>query len=204
MLKHGLNNLLLAIILTLAACSSSEDGPVSGGEYDYVALAQIVSELGEIGDLSAQAIIASGVVAELEPESFPTTLYMVNEMNVASGLSSAERTVPTAYKTGDSTLRAYIAEQGLSEEAFLNHPKLELFVKSFLLKEEVEVGGTEAGAEQTLQAQAGNNLRVSSTGAGKIFVNDVALNRTCILREPGGKHGLLCSLSNVAIDFDWN
>ena len=65
--------LLVSIMIIIPACS--EEGAVSEpiGEQEDFRLTGIIEGLAAAGDLSAEAIVASGVLDELEPQNFPLT-----------------------------------------------------------------------------------------------------------------------------------
>lgn len=204
--------LVVTLFLFLPACSDGSGGNGGdGGERDDFPLTVFVERLEATGDLTAKAVIASGVIDQLSDDNFPLTLYLLNEANYFLGSDSAEGSSETTFERGDEPLRAYIAEQGLTEEEFLAHPRLRDFIESHLILAEVTLNNTNDGVTETYTSAAGNEIVLStdySRAEGVVFANGVATT-DCFFSEraAGGPsvYGYLCFTEAPIIEgFDWS
>ena len=141
--------------------------------------------------LNDRAIIASSVYDDLSVDRYPLMIMTVREKGA---------------------LEAYIAEQGLSEEAFLAHPKLPEFIKSHLIYDEVDVLElrTTPGARATFESAAGTEVVIENVPAPRMgLVNGVSIDLLCAEgRDPTystDETGLLCYVAEPIVqDFDWS
>lgn len=113
-----------------------------------------------------------------------------------------------AYISNDDALRAYIAEQGLSEEAFLSHSKLDDFVRAHLLDEPFDFDAVNIEGETlTYEMAFGNNVtfeEAPTQGANgrDLLANDVRFSSTCA--GFGQQEIRLCFAEGPLVDdFDW-
>lgn len=94
--------------------------------------------------LEPRAIKAAGLLDNLGRDDYPLTLFI----------------------SGDDNLRAYLKAEGLTEEEFLNSPKLEEFYKSQLVYEEIDiymVGNGPVGNSLTYKSAAGSDITITKT-----------------------------------------
>ena len=145
--------------------------------------------------LSDRALVASGVYDDLTVDRYPLFLMLIRE---------------------EGALENYIARQGLSEEEFLNHPKLPEFVKSHLVYEEVDVLELRStpGASVTLESAAGTEVVIENQeGSNVDLANGVPIDLFCAegrdptYPNPGStdEAALLCHIAEPIVeDFDWS
>lgn len=94
------------------------------------------------GDFEAQAVKASGIVSELGRDDYPLTLFL----------------------TGEDSLKTYLADNNLSEEAFLASPKLAEFYRSQLVYADIDIVGIRSGpvgTSKTFESAAGSNVTIT-------------------------------------------
>lgn len=174
-----------ALALGLMACDQ-EGGPVDPVPYSVKGA---IEQPGMADNFEAQAVKASGIVNGLDRDSYPLTLFL----------------------TGEDNLKAYVAEQGLTEAAFLAHPKLADFYNAQLVYEDigiVELRGSPVGTSETFTSEAGTTItvtKVSDEPDGPAVrngtVNGVPFYIACSGENEGG---LLCYAdAPVAVEFDW-
>ena len=206
-----MRNVLLSISLVLLLSSCVHRTVGGGCEQEQFPLTTLVERLAAVGDLSARAVIASGVIGQLSDDHFPLSFYFVNEGNISFGADSACGSSETVFRVGDAALRKYIAAQGLSEEAFLKHPKLREFLLSHLILADALVNNTQDGVLQTYTSAGGRSIELTtdfSRAVGVVYANGVP-TRYCTFEEgsEGGPsvYGYLCfSEAPLFDDFDWS
>ena len=199
--------LIMTLLLSLLGCT---DEAVGGGDVDQFSLTEFIQRLEATGDLTAKAVTASGVIDQLSDDNYPLTLYLINEGNYALGADSAEGSSETVFRKGDKALQDYIAEQGLSEEEFLSHPRLRDFIEDYFVSEDITINDTRDGSEETYTSVGGREIVLStdfSRAKGVIFANGVATSG-CFSDERGDSgpntYGRLCfAEAPLFEDFDW-
>ncbi len=142
--------------------------------------------------LYAQAVIASGLIDDLGEKDFPLTLIDVYE---------------------EKALKTYIAEQGLTEEEFLAHPKLRGFLEQHLIPGYVDlikirstpngrfVYTSAAGSE--IVFTTGEDLTQTPDNLNVAEANGVPFNPYC--SGEGEEGGQLCyAVAPIVQDFDWS
>lgn len=148
------------------------------------------------GYLGAQAVIASGLYDDLSEDDYPFMLMVFRS---------------------DGTLEAYLAEQGLSSETFLMHPKLRSFLEHHLIDSyvnTVKIRSTK-NTEATYTSAAGSEV-VLTTGENLepqegdvMFANGVPVEAYCSYSGSGGDAHLqveaqICFADAPIVDFDWS
>jgi len=117
----------LTFILTIMLLNSCIPTVQTACEIEELSLSTVLYELSLIGDLSAIAATSINLNKYFKGET-ELTYYLVNEGNVSNPECQA-----TTYRTGDTKLKNYLSNVGLTEEQFLSHPKLEKFILSHLV-----------------------------------------------------------------------
>ena len=147
-------------------------------------------------DLEAQAVKASGIISELGRDDYPLTLFL----------------------TGEDNLETYLEQQGLTEEAFLAHPKLAEFYNSQLIYAEVEIEKLRTapiGTSQSYTSSAGTDITLTKVKnafnevdgrSGE--VNGVPSDLSCYIDygvNPGDSSGMICYADAPIVEnFDWS
>ena len=147
----------------------------------------------------------------LEDSSNASTLshMMVTQSSVYNSLGDTSWEMLTLID--NEALSSYIAEQELSKDAFLSHPKLDDFVKAHLLVEETRFS-VDAVAEGSVDAKSvemayGNTVRFTGAESFQngynLLANDVRFGDTCadFVEQPI----MVCfAKAPLVADFDWN
>ena len=152
----------------------------------------------------------SGIIDQFSDDNYPLTLYLVNEGNYALGADSAEGSSETTFERGDEALKAYILEQGLSEEEFLTHPRLRAFIEDYFISSDATINNTRDGVEETFVSVGEREIVLStdfSRKEGAVFANGVETT-DCFFDERGDSgpsaYGRLCfAEAPLFEDFDW-
>ncbi len=202
--------LVMALLLSLLGCTDEVVNGGSGEQHQF-SLTEFIQRLEATGDLTAKAVIASGVIDQLSDDNYPLTLYLINEGNYALGADSAEGSSETTFEKGDQVLRTYISEQELSEEEFLNHPRLRDFIEDYFISEDATINNTRDGVEETYTSVGGREIVLStdfSRKEGAVFANGVETTG-CFFDERGDSgpntYGRLCfAEAPLFEDFDWS
>lgn len=181
---------LLALSLSAIACNAkpSVDVPM-------VSIEDSINQEASMGDFEAQAVKTSGIVSELGRDDYPLTLFL----------------------TGEDNLKAYLADNNLTEEAFLASPKLTEFYKSQLIYADIDIVGIRSGAvgiSKTFKSAAGSDVTIAkvrddpdslTTRNGE--VNGVPASLWCnedYNLEPNDPFGMICYTdAPIVRDFVW-
>ena len=206
-----MRNVLLGIVLVFLMAGCAAKATDNGCEVEQFRLTTLIERLAAVGDLSARAVIASGVVGQLSDDHFPLSFYFINEGNISFGADSATGSSETVFRVGDTALRSYIAAQGLSEEAFLEHPKLREFLLSHLILADALINDTQDGVSKTYTSAGGREIELTtdfSRAKGVVYANGVP-TRYCYAQGRSGVapyvKGYLCfSEAPLFDDFDWS
>lgn len=189
--------LLLLVTGFLASCA----GEKPGTSFPYLT-SQDVIDLGVAnGDLTARAVVASGLYDDIAPEDYPFMLIRFD----------------------DGGLEAYIAEQGLTEEAFLSHPKLRDFMERHLIPsfvDNIKIRSTPNGrftytsaAGSEVVFTTGEDLAQTPEDLDTARANGVPFNPYCVVSGNGAegdtsfmkKQGLICWADGpIVADFNWS
>ncbi len=162
-MKHRINFLLIALLtLLMAACEATKADPIP-----FTSVQTYIETLttGQTGSLWAKAVKASDVYSDLSTANYPLILIVFDN------------------NTG---LESYLEAEGLSQEAFLEHPRLTDFVKQHLFNTNVDWVSlrSEIGNSVTLQNAAGQVItlkHVKDSEGGQVKggeINGVAVVTT--------------------------
>jgi hypothetical protein len=199
---------MVGLILLISLTSCTEGTPI---EYYFHTAQEVISQMADKGDLSARAVVASGLYDSLDEESHPFTLFLIRQIPVGSG------TTRDIVVEEDNTLKNYLAEQGLTESEFLAHPKLRTFVESHFIPEDVNLYNFrtiqnvrrvyEAASGEDIVFTTGNNV-VPADG-DVVFANGVPISSySCFFDvnpSPSGGYGQICYADAPLVsDFDWS
>lgn len=162
----------------------------------YFTAREIIDQMADNGYLGAKAVVASGAYDVLSGDKYPLLLMVFGS---------------------DGGLEAYLSEQGLSEEAFLAHPKLRSFIEQHLIDsyvDTVRIRSTQ-NAEVTHISAAGSAVTFT-TGSNLdpmkgdvMFANEVPVEAYCSYSGNGGDSQLqveaqICFVDAPIIEFDWS
>lgn len=162
----------------------------------YSTAREIIDQMADNGYLGAKAVIASGTYNVLSEKEYPLLLMVFGS---------------------DGGLETYLSEQGLSEEAFLAHPRLRGFIEQHLINSyvnTVEIRST-PNTEVTHVSAAGSAVTFTTgsnldpTKGDVMFANEVPVEAYCAYSGNGGDSQLqmeaqICFVDAPIIKFDWS
>lgn len=195
-----MKNFLLLYLLATSFLTSCEGAPTEP-DLPYVTSQEVIDKGVSNGDLTARAVVASGLYDDIAPGDYPFMLIRFNE----------------------GGLEAYIAEQGLSEEAFLAHPKLYNFMQRHLIPsfvDNIKIRSTPNGrftytsaADSEVVFTTGENLSQTPENLNTAKANGVPFNPYCLVSGNGAEgdadfmaeQGLICWADGPTVkSFDWS
>lgn len=162
----------------------------------YSTARKIIDQMADRGYLGARAVVSSGIYAAISENEYPFLLMVFGS---------------------NSILEAYLSEQGLLEEEFLEHPKLRGFIEQHLIDsyvDTVKIRSTQ-NTEVTHISAAGSEV-IFTTGSNLdpmkgdvMFANEVPVEAYCSYSGNGGDGQLqveaqICFMDDPIVEFDWS
>jgi hypothetical protein len=186
---------ILFLLISLTACQKdvplTVDPPLSYTIQQYVdALATGMSNTSAA--LSAEAVKVSGVYDALSEANYPLFLILFDK---------------------EGSLESYLAENGLTREGFLTHPKLSEFVRSHLIYGQVNIDSSNIGSNARFQSDAGSEITIEvvrDSEGGKVkggTANGVALQLFCPVSttDVESETSQICFADGPILqNFDWS
>lgn len=181
-----------ALTFGLMACDSAEVSP----DPVPLSVADSFTQPGMEDDFEAKAIKASGILEDLERDSYPLVLFAV----------------------GEDYLKAYVKAQGMTEEVFLSSPKLADFYKAQLAYtafDESALKVSAVGTTKTLKSAADTDITIlkakntpSQSEERNFEVNGAPSELLCYIDyniNPGDAQGRICYADAPVVEnFDWS
>lgn len=172
----------------------SEPSPTDPGSFT---MKQLVESRAEAGNISAQAVISSGLYDALSAENYPLMLVLV---------------------PSNEDMEQYLKEQGLSQTEFLDHPKLLSFMERHLIDEFVDTVAIRSTQNTTVThtSLAGSEVvfttqeNLDPQQGDVMFANGVPVSPYCTVSGNGAEsviasEGQLCrATAPIVQDFDWS
>ena len=207
MIRH----LLLAAILGLCSPTLSQTtAPESNKGSEAVAVVDkpgrngiqyYLNDLVKQGNLFAKALKVSGLYDTLTPNNYPFTLFFV--------------------PSSDGQLERYLAQQGLTPESFLNHPKLRQFLESHLIMRYVPTLQPRPKGKRRIVIETVNGYRITFSSQPSYpkgseyyirFANGLSFGSECLFSgleistaEFRKLEGQICFVNKPVVkDFDWS
>ena len=197
---------IFVLVIGLLSCNGQNP---DGVDQVTARVDEIMSQMAEKGDLFAKAVVASGLNEPLAKENYPLVLVLVNKNGF--NINDNEEVIFDR----DTTFKAYVAEQGLTEEQFLEHPKLRDYMESYLVPGYIDFGQiriTENGrfAYKTVSGREMVFTTRESPTVGNgdaVAVNGVNIGDFCFfdfLYEESESGHICFADAPIVKDFDWS
>ena len=203
--KAAFGAALLTVLGLMVGCESIGSGP----NCDAVFLVrEYIESAAESSNLSAEAVLTSGVLAEAEASGEAYTLFMVGRPvtetdDTACGTQTAEQ----------DALPDYLESQDLTEEAFLASPKLTAFMRHQLILDLLDVGQlAQPAARLSYLSTADTELVFTSSEDAdvsediKYFVNGVPMSISCaeqVVTRTLSRARVCSAQAPLAEEFEW-
>lgn len=202
----------LALLLVLIPSCIKREADIAGPDLQPATLVEMLNNLASKGDLSAQAVIKTDMLSLFPKDrsdsnnQLPMAFYMISGGYITRNGKNISPFNPATIEVRNTYINTYIASQGLSEEEFLNHPKLKEFLLLHFIDKEITFNENYDGQTETYLGVSGNEVILSTdfkrSIGGTTILNDIAVSTHCQYQY---KDGRLCFIDTAIVsDFDWS
>lgn len=203
--------LYILFLLLLTSCNTKSSESDSDTQRPILTGTEIVKGFAAAGDLAALAMVKADVLNLLSDTNSSYAFFMLSEGRISGDSEKKE----TYYHKGDTSLKTYLVEQGMTEQEFLEHPRLRDFMLShFIPSEIITFNPGYDSQKQTYVSASGNTITLTTDferAKTAMIVNDVVVTRQCQINSNINtstrllEYRSLCFINEPIIsDFDWS